>query len=128
MVLVLHLVPALVKLATLMVVPFSVEHSDLDSLAQQATTVQLFAIAALGVFSTAAAGIVYFRLINRAGPGFVSLLNYLIPAWAVMAGALFLGEQPQNHHLYALALILGGILISQFRSTVGRLVANTGNN
>jgi drug/metabolite transporter (DMT)-like permease len=75
----------------------------------------------LGVFSTALATVVYFRLIRSAGPTFVSQINYLIPLWAVVVGILFLDEAPEPSHLYALALILGGILAS--RRTPARATA-----
>ncbi len=71
------------------------------------------AILLLGVFSTAAAAIVYFRLVSSAGPAFVSQLNYLIPLWAVSVGIVFLDEQPEMHHLYAMLLILIGVLVAQ---------------
>jgi drug/metabolite transporter (DMT)-like permease len=65
---------------------------------------------ALGIFSTAGASVVYFELVKRAGPTFVAQLNYLIPLWAVIGGALLLGESPLPRHLVALLLILGGIM------------------
>lgn len=68
------------------------------------------AVAGLGVFSTAGASVVYFKLVGRAGPAFVAQLNYLIPLWAVLVGMLFLGERPEPRHVLALALILGGIV------------------
>ena len=71
------------------------------------------AICFLGVFSTAAAAIVYFRLVSSAGAAFVSQLNYLIPLWAVSVGIVFLDEQPAMNHLYAMLLILTGVLIAQ---------------
>jgi drug/metabolite transporter (DMT)-like permease len=67
----------------------------------------------LGVFSTAAAMLVYFRLIQSAGPGFTSQLNYLIPLWAVAIGILFLGETQTVSHLVGLLLILCGILVAR---------------
>ncbi|MCG6941694.1 MAG: DMT family transporter [Thiohalocapsa sp.] len=67
----------------------------------------------LGLFSTATAMVVYFRLIRRAGPSFTAQLNYLIPLWAVAVGVLFLGEQPTLGHLFGLLLILAGILWSR---------------
>lgn len=73
----------------------------------------LGAVLALGVFSTALAGIVYFGLVKEAGPAFVSQLNYLIPLWAVVMGVAFLGEKPAPQQLYALILILGGILVTR---------------
>lgn len=74
------------------------------------------AVLFLGVFSTATAAIVYFRLIGSAGPAFVSQLNYLIPIWAVLIGVAFLGESPQPNHFYALALILAGVAATQLKS------------
>lgn len=71
------------------------------------------AVVLLGVLSTGLATIIYFRLVESAGPSFVSQLNYLIPLWAVFIGVLFLGEEPALNHLYALAIILAGILVTQ---------------
>jgi drug/metabolite transporter (DMT)-like permease len=73
----------------------------------------LGALAFLGLFSTATAMVVYFRLIRTAGPSFTSQLNYLIPLWAVIVGVVFLGEQPTLGHLVGLVLILAGILWSR---------------
>ena len=73
------------------------------------------ALTTLGVFSTATAAVVYFRLIASAGPSFTSQLNYLIPLWALGLGILFLGESPSANHLYALGLILTGVLIAATR-------------
>ena len=42
------------------------------------------ALGLLGLFSTGIAMIVYFRLIAEAGPTFMSLINYLIPLWALV--------------------------------------------
>jgi drug/metabolite transporter (DMT)-like permease len=86
-------------------------------LPDEAGHAELLAVALLGVFSTATAAVVYFRLISRAGPTFVAQLNYLIPLWAVLVGMLFLGETLQPSHLYALFLILCGILVTQLERT-----------
>ena len=71
-------------------------------------------IVVLGVFSTALASILYFRLIKTAGPAFVSQLNDAIPLWAVLRGMVFLNEHPQARHPLALCLIVGGVLVFQF--------------
>jgi drug/metabolite transporter (DMT)-like permease len=73
----------------------------------------LIAVAVLGVVSTATATVVYFKLITLAGPSFLSLINYLIPAWAVLIGMLFLGERPAWTALAGLALILSGIALAE---------------
>ncbi len=100
--------------AAVMIIPGLFPASDLASLSNVGDA-QMVAVLMLGVFSTAIATIVYFHLITRAGPSFVSQLNYLIPVWAVLIGYLVLGETPQERHLYALALILAGILLSQWQ-------------
>ena len=81
----------------------------------------LIALAVLGVVSTALATVVYFKLITLAGPSFLSLINYLIPAWAVLAGMLVLGERPGWTAFAGLALILAGIALAE---TKGRKVAD----
>jgi drug/metabolite transporter (DMT)-like permease len=102
-------------IATFMVLPVIVSKSG-TSAVLDATPAELVAIVLLGTFSTAVAAIVYFRLINSAGPTFVSQLNYLIPPWAVLVGIVFLGESPMISHLYALGLILLGIFFTQWKS------------
>jgi drug/metabolite transporter (DMT)-like permease len=56
----------------------------------------------------------YFRVVARAGATFLSLINYLIPVWAVVLGAAVLGEALSLRAIVALAVILLGVLASQF--------------
>lgn len=74
----------------------------------------VFALLFLGLLSTGLATIMYFRLIQGPGPTFMSLVNYLVPGWAVIAGALLLGETISLHVYAGLALILSGLAISEF--------------
>jgi drug/metabolite transporter (DMT)-like permease len=102
---------AVTLLAALMSLPAGVDAGavELSALSLPVIGALLF----LGVLSTALAMIVYFRLIQSAGPSFTSQLNYLIPLWAVLIGVVFLGEQPTLVHLLGLGLILGGILLTR---------------
>jgi drug/metabolite transporter (DMT)-like permease len=50
----------------------------------------LFGLAAL---STSAAYLLFFNIIERAGPAFVSLVTMIIPVSAILMGYAFLGEQ-----------------------------------
>ncbi len=79
----------------------------------QPTSSSVTAILWLGLGPTALATILYFRLISSAGPTFMSLVNYLSPAVAVFLGVTLLGEQPGVNAYAGLALILGGIAVSQ---------------
>ncbi len=75
----------------------------------------LWAVLVLGVLCTALGSVVYFTLVTAAGPTFLSLINYLIPLWALAIGILFLGERPEWNHLLALVMILVGVGVSQRR-------------
>jgi len=70
-------------------------------------------VGVLGVFGTALPTLIFFRLVASAGPTFYALINYMIPVWAVIIGALFLDERPEWSAYVALALILSGIAVSQ---------------
>ena len=73
-----------------------------------------FAIAFLGLLSTGLATVLYFRIIQGPGPMFLSTVTYLVPAWAVMVGAVFLGESFDLSDFAGMALILSGIALSEF--------------
>ncbi len=66
----------------------------------------VLAVAALGIFATGLASLIYFRLLRSAGPTFVSLLNYLIPAFGFALGVVWLGEPVGWRQGTALLLIL----------------------
>lgn len=69
----------------------------------------------LGLFPTALATIMLVYIINKAGPTFMSLVNYQVPIWAVAFGVMFLGESLPASFLGALALILLGLSVSQWQ-------------
>ena len=73
------------------------------------------AIVWLGIGPTALATLLYFRLIASAGPTFMSIVNYLTPVVALVAGVLLLGERPGESALAGLGLILLGIAVSRRR-------------
>ena len=73
------------------------------------------AMAALGLFSTGLAALVFFRLVEKAGPAFTSLTNYLVPVCAAGLGYVVFGEDLQWRVLGGLALILAGIAVSELR-------------
>lgn len=79
------------------------------------SAVSIAAAAWLGIGPTAIATIIYYRLISSAGPTFMSLVNYLIPAVAVFLGVSLLGEEPGVNAYAGLACILCGIAVSQTR-------------
>ena len=76
----------------------------------------MFSVIWLGIGPTGIATIVLFSVIDRAGPTFLSTINYLIPAVAFFCGALLLDEPVTWMHFAALAMILGGIGITRIRA------------
>ncbi len=81
----------------------------------QASGKGLTAVAVLGIFPTALATVLYLQLIKVAGASFAALINYLIPAYAVIVGSVFLDERLAAGAFYGLGLILGGIALIQSR-------------
>ena len=75
----------------------------------------VLAVILLGALATGLATVIYFEIVRAAGPAFLSLINYLVPACAVIAGAVLLGERLQSSAMLALAVIFGGVLLSQRR-------------
>ncbi len=71
------------------------------------------AIGFLGLLGTGLASILYFYLVPATGVRFASYLNYLVPVWAVGLGAIALHESVPLTAWVALALILGGLAISE---------------
>ncbi|TGG94219.1 DMT family transporter [Natronospirillum operosum] len=77
----------------------------------------LVAVVILGVFSSGLANWVYFTIVQRQGPSFLSMINYIIPVIAFAAGVGFLSEAASADRYIALVMILLGIAISQRRRT-----------
>lgn len=71
------------------------------------------AVVALGLFPTALATVIVYRLMARMGPSFISVSNYLVPVFAVALGAAIFAEPLHWNILLALLLILAGIAISR---------------
>jgi len=84
----------------------------------------LLAIGYLGLIPTALAFIIKVAVIRSAGPSFMTLTNYQVPVWSVLAGSFFLGETLPATLFVALALILLGVAIIQ--ANVLRRIFNRG--
>jgi drug/metabolite transporter (DMT)-like permease len=71
-----------------------------------------FALIALGVFCTGIAYALYFRLIARIGPAKTMAVTFLIPAFAILWGVLFLSESVTWVMLGGCAVILMGTALA----------------
>jgi drug/metabolite transporter (DMT)-like permease len=72
----------------------------------------LGALAGLAVVCTAAAFVIFFRLIAEVGPARASVITYVNPAVAVALGVSVLGERFTPAMAGAFALILGGSVLA----------------
>ncbi len=77
----------------------------------------LWSVIWLGIGPTGIATIILFAVIERAGPTFLSTINYLIPVVAFLAGVWVLSEPLALSSLLALGIILLGIALTRFRAT-----------
>ncbi|MDQ2816517.1 MAG: DMT family transporter, partial [Actinomycetota bacterium] len=72
----------------------------------------LGALAGLGVICTAAAFLVFFRLIAEVGPARATVITYVNPAVAVALGVIVLGEPLTPVIGVSFAAILGGSVLA----------------
>ncbi len=75
--------------------------------------VPLAALLYLGLLPTGIAQLLLVRIVREAGPTFMSLVNYQVPLWSVLLGALVLAEPLPPSLFLALGLILAGLALSQ---------------
>jgi len=77
----------------------------------------LFAVAWLGLFGSALAFLVFFRLLRTWGATRTSLVAYVLPIWGLVLGALVLDETIDARLVIGTVLVISGIaLVNQRRS------------
>jgi drug/metabolite transporter (DMT)-like permease len=95
-------------IATVILAPFAA----VDLPRRTPTAGALVAVAALGVFCTAMAFVVYTVLVREAGTGRATIITYVNPLVAVVLGVTLLGERPGPGALAGLVMILAGSWLS----------------
>lgn len=85
------------------------------------------AVLALGVVGTAAAFVIFYKLIAETGAARASLVSYLAPGVALAYGALLLDEAITVASVAGLVLILGGVALASRRARAPRTVARQGS-
>ncbi len=81
------------------------------------------ALIALGVASTGIAYILFFRLIENAGPARALTVTFLVPVFAVFYGTVFLGESVTHWMMLCAAVIVCGVALSTGLIRLGRRAA-----
>ena len=80
------------------------------------TSPSLTAIIIQGLFATAIANLLFFKIIELQGPVFLSLINFMIPLIAYFSGVLFLNEIIRVNVLVSLAMILFALYLNHISS------------
>jgi drug/metabolite transporter (DMT)-like permease len=83
----------------------------------------IFSFCYLGAFGTVVAFVIYYWLLKRVEAVFVSLVTFVTPVFAIILGALILGEKLGPRDLLGALLVLLGILISNSRDIVKAIQA-----
>lgn len=107
----LVLATGMMLLASLFNVPGAMD--GLDAVVWPPSTLAVVALLILGLVCSALASVLYFELVRGPGPGFTTLVTYLVPVWATLAGALVLQEHLPLRVWGGLALVLSGIAVSE---------------
>ena len=71
-----------------------------------------WAVIALGLLCTAVAYVLFFRIIEAAGPAKALTVTFLVPVFALLYGVLFLSETITRWTLVCGAVILVGTALS----------------
>ena len=66
----------------------------------------------LGVLCTAIATVIYFQILQSEGASFISMMNFLIPLWAILFGIIILNDQFSWNYILDLLVILFGIKLA----------------
>ena len=80
------------------------------------TNPSLTAIIIQGLFATAIANLLFFKIIELQGPVFLSLINFMIPLIAYFSGVLFLNEIIRVNVLVSLTMILFALYLNHVSS------------
>lgn len=97
-------------LATVMLFPIAIATDP--GLSTSPGWFSIGAVFILGAYCTGAATLLFFILVQERGANFVISANYLLPLVAMTLGVVFLSEQPRPEAFIAMALICGGIWLS----------------
>ena len=66
----------------------------------------------LGILCTAIATIIYFQILQTEGASFLSIMNFLIPLWAILFGIIILQDHFSWNYIIGLVVILFGIKLA----------------
>ncbi len=96
--------------STVILFPIALAVDGVPTLALMSTSVW-FAVLSLGLLSTAAANVLYFKLLDSIGATNLLLVALLIPVSALILGWLWLNEDVELPHVIAMLIIAIGLTV-----------------
>ena len=96
--------------ATLLMLPFSIFYQPFWLESYSSPT--FVSLLIQGIFATAIASLLFFKVIETRGPVFLSLINFLVPLIAYFSGVIFLGEIIRVNVLVSLSMILFALYLN----------------
>jgi len=103
-------VTAVIGVSVLMLVPLALMPGTWDFTPSAAS---LAAMVTLAIVSTCIGTLMMLALVKRQGPAFTAQVNFLVPVFGVISGALILAERPSPHAIAGLGLILTGVWVAR---------------
>tara|TARA_B100001057_G_scaffold428033_1_gene453173 strand:+ start:241 stop:1158 length:918 start_codon:yes stop_codon:yes gene_type:complete len=89
---------------------------DIVNYESKINIVALISIVYLGIFPTAIAFYMRYHIVKQSGPVFLSYVAYLIPAFALIMGLIFLSEQIMFSSVIGIILVFVGLFVGQKKS------------
>ena len=108
----------MVSAAAILLVPLALA---IDGLPHGIDALHIGVVATLGAVCTGLAYMLYFGILARAGATNISLVTFLVPVWAVLLGAILLGEVPGPAQGIGMGLIALGLALIDGRLLSGRI-------
>lgn len=101
-------------MASVVMLPFMLIFNPIGSFSP--TNGAMMALLGQSIWCTALPTLVFFHLVGRVGPVFISTVNYFLPLMAVLWGVIFLAERPGVNAAISLGLVIAGLALANMKN------------
>lgn len=96
-------------LASLFLLPFSLVSGYIDF--GNISLIAILSVLGLGIFGSALAFVLYYKLIEITSATYVSAVNYVLPVFGAILGIVFLNEKLTWNLYLGSVMVIGGVMI-----------------